>query len=52
MILVEGMVGKSEGGNDNSIWTHKKLEIGYNGQQIVDVNLTSEGIINIMIMII
>ncbi|KAL0280902.1 UNVERIFIED_CONTAM: hypothetical protein PYX00_002059 [Menopon gallinae] len=24
------------------IWTHKKLDIGYNGQRIVDVNLTSE----------
>lgn len=25
-----------------SIWTHKKFDIGYNGNQIVDVNLTSE----------
>lgn len=25
------------------IWTHKKFSIGYNGNQIVDVNLTSEG---------
>lgn len=25
------------------LWTHKKFEIGYNGNQIVDVNLTSEG---------
>jgi len=24
------------------IWTHKKLDIGYNGKHIVDVNLTSE----------
>lgn len=24
------------------IWTHKKFEIGYNGKQIVDVNITSE----------
>ena len=24
------------------IWTHKKFDIGYNGNQIVDVNLTSE----------
>lgn len=24
------------------IWTHKKFDIGYNGKQIVDVNLTSE----------
>ncbi|CAJ0576779.1 unnamed protein product, partial [Mesorhabditis spiculigera] len=25
------------------IFTHKKLEIGYNGKQIVDVNLTTDG---------
>ena len=24
------------------LWTHKKLEIGYNGKHIVDVNLTSD----------
>lgn len=24
------------------IWTHKKFDIGYNGKQIVDVNLTSD----------
>lgn len=24
------------------IWTHKRFEIGYNGKQIVDVNITSE----------
>jgi len=24
------------------IWTHMKFDIGYNGNQIVDVNLTSE----------
>ncbi|KAF5296180.1 hypothetical protein FQA39_LY12634 [Lamprigera yunnana] len=24
------------------IWTHKKFEIGYNGKQIVDVNITSD----------
>ncbi|OQR77508.1 hypothetical protein BIW11_00432, partial [Tropilaelaps mercedesae] len=38
-----GMVGKSEPGDDDYIWTHKKFEIGYNGNKIVDVNLTSEG---------
>jgi len=38
---VWGIVGEQ---SDQSmyIWTHKKLEIGYNGQQIVDVNLTSD----------
>lgn len=36
-----GVVGEMK---DNSyyIWTHKKFEIGFNGKQIIDVNLTSE----------
>jgi len=39
-----GIVGEiDEKGEDFFIWTHKKFEIGYNGNQIVDVNLTSEG---------
>lgn len=29
------------------IFTHKKFEIGYNGNQIVDVNLTSDGRVKI-----
>lgn len=38
-----GIVGEAENkGEDLYIWTHKKFEIGYNGKQIVDVNLTSE----------
>lgn len=38
-----GIVGEiGEGGDTYYIWTHKKFEIGYNGKQIVDVNLTSE----------
>ncbi|CAB3367735.1 transmembrane 9 superfamily member 3 [Cloeon dipterum] len=40
-----GIVGESEenGGTVNHfIWTHKKFDIGYNGNKIVDVNLTSE----------
>lgn len=36
-----GIVGESKDG-EHYIWTHKKLEIGYNGKQIVDVNLTSD----------
>src|SRR5882757_66683 len=38
-----GIVGEVDE-NDNSyyLWTHKKLDIGYNGNRIVDVNLTSE----------
>jgi hypothetical protein len=42
-VVCEGIVGEmDENGDGNYIWTHKKLDIGYNGQQIVDVNLTSE----------
>ncbi|XP_064618041.1 transmembrane 9 superfamily member 3-like [Liolophura sinensis] len=38
-----GIVGEiDEGGDGYYIWTHKKLDIGYNNNQIVDVNLTSE----------
>lgn len=38
-----GIVGEiDEGGDGYYIWTHKKLDIGYNNDQIVDVNLTSE----------
>jgi len=38
-----GIVGEiEEGGDGYFIWTHKKLDIGYNEKQIVDVNLTSE----------
>lgn len=37
-----GIVGEiEEKGNELYMWTHKKLEIGYNGNQIVDINLTS-----------
>lgn len=42
-----GIVGEVEEGDRSErefyIWTHKKLDIGYRGNQIVDVNLTSEG---------
>lgn len=36
-----------ESGKMAYIWTHKKFEIGYNGNRIVDVNLTSEAKIQI-----
>ncbi|XP_019872274.1 transmembrane 9 superfamily member 3 [Aethina tumida] len=36
-----GVVGEVRD-NQYYIWTHKKFEIGYNGKQIIDVNLTSE----------
>lgn len=39
-----GIVGEAdENGEDYYLWTYKKLEIGYNANRIVDVNLTSEG---------
>lgn len=37
-----GKVGERED-NKYYIYTHKKFDIGYNGNQIVDVNLHSEG---------
>ena len=42
--IVSGIVGETDESDMDRfyIWTHRKLEIGYNGQQIVDVNLTSE----------
>lgn len=46
--MVTGVVGEIENNDGISvsdsyyIWTHKKFDIGYNGNQIVDVNLTSE----------
>lgn len=40
---VWGIVGEiEEADSTHYIWTHKKFDIGYNGDQIVDVNLTSE----------
>lgn len=38
-----GIVGEFEESDTSyHLWTHKKFDIGYNGNQIVDVNLTSE----------
>jgi len=38
-----GIVGEiDDKDNVYYIWTHKKFEIGYNGNQVVEVNLTSE----------
>lgn len=36
-----GIVGEIENG-EYYLWTHKRLDIGINGDRIVDVNLTSE----------
>jgi len=44
LVSCTGIVGEAdENGEDYYLWTYKKLEIGYNGNRIVDVNLTSEG---------
>jgi len=37
-----GIVGEVADDEGVYIWTHKKFEIGYSGDQIVEVNLTSE----------
>jgi len=37
---IVGEIGESK--DEYYIWTHKKLDISYNGEQIVDVSLTSE----------
>ena len=43
LLFLLGIVGEIGESNDEYyIWTHKKLDIGYNGDQIVDVTLTSE----------
>lgn len=40
---MSGIVGEMGKGSDTVyMWTHKKFDIGYNGEHIVDVNLTSE----------
>ncbi|KAG0692600.1 Transmembrane 9 superfamily member 3 [Chionoecetes opilio] len=41
--LEEGIVGEQDESSDSYyIWTHKRFDLGYNSEQIVDVNLTSE----------
>lgn len=47
--LIQGIVGEAdENGEEHYLWTYKKLEIGFNGNRIVDVNLTSEGKVRLM----
>jgi hypothetical protein len=42
-LVRSGILGEmDETGKSAYIWTHKRFEIGYNGDRIVDVNLTSE----------
>lgn len=46
--MLLGVVGEVENNDGVAvsdsyyIWAHKKFDIGYNGKQIVDVNLTSD----------
>ncbi|KFD51698.1 hypothetical protein M514_07394 [Trichuris suis] len=46
-----GVVGEKVVDNNGNptfkIFTHKRFQIGFNGQQIVDVNLTSENLVNV-----
>merc|ERR1712071_341459 len=42
-----GVVGEIDDNNDFYVYTHKKFEIGFNGKQIVDVNLTSQNKVKI-----
>ena len=37
---IVGEIGESK--DEYYLWTHKKFDISYNGDQIVDVSLTSE----------
>ena len=39
---IVGEIGTDESQGDFFLWTHKKFEIGYNNDQIVDVSVTSE----------
>lgn len=39
---IVGEIGTDENHGDFFLWTHKKFEIGYNGDQIVEVSVTSE----------
>jgi transmembrane 9 superfamily protein 3 len=42
-VFLQGIVGEmDESGKSAYIWTHKKIEVAYNDDRIVDVNLTSE----------
>ncbi|KAF7496450.1 Transmembrane 9 superfamily member 3 [Sarcoptes scabiei] len=41
---IMGSVGSNDESEEKSfLFTHKKFDIGYNGNQIVDVNMTSDG---------
>lgn len=43
LFFFPGIVGEiGESKDEYYLWTHKKFDISYNGDQIVDVSLTSE----------
>ena len=43
-LLVSGVVGEAiEASQEYYLYSHKKFDIGYNGNRIVDVNMTTEG---------
>jgi len=43
LLFLLGIVGEIGESNDEYyIWTHKKLDIGYNGDQILDVTFKSD----------
>ncbi|CAG2103217.1 unnamed protein product [Medioppia subpectinata] len=45
---VWGSVGQTDAKHDGYyLWTHKKLDIGYNGNHIVDANLTSQVLVRL-----
>lgn len=45
-----GILGESdEEGKSIYIWTHKRFDIGYNGDHIVDINLTSESKVQLQV---
>lgn len=49
-MFYSGIVGEIGEGQENFfLWTHKKFDIGYNGNRIVDVNLTSEAKVELKI---
>lgn len=42
-----GMVGEADETGAQSIYTHRKLSLGYNGPNVIEVNMTSENLVRI-----
>ena len=49
--ILVGIVGEVDEADKSvfHIWTHRKFDIGYNGNQIVDVNITSENKVKLVV---